>query len=132
MEDSGIGSVLIYIIIAAVTIISAVVSGRNKKRMEQNKPVSQPVEFPDLNEIPKDFFPKNENTSSETVSNEIKSEDTTTTEDFNKYDEISGSHKLITMPPKKILLEEDTIAESAEKFDAVKAVIYSEILNKKY
>jgi len=142
MEEESVSSVIYYVVIAVITIVSLVVSSRKKKQKQQQQQanVPRPVQaevFPDISDNAEDFFPRKTLKQSidealAGLSNEEKSEDKVIINDYSKYDEVKDGHTLLTRKKKEIIVpiaEPDT---QHEEFDPVKAIIYSEIINKKY
>lgn len=134
MEEKGIGSIIYYIVIIAVTLLSVLAGSRKRKQQQQPKPAMPADSFPDIPDRAEDFFPKT--TVSETESIESDSAEMIPTEnrniDYTGYDETKASHSSIG---KKKTIVQEVVNEAtppAEEFDAVKAVIYSEIMNRKF
>lgn len=134
MEEEGIGSVIYYIVIAVVTILS-IVAGRKKKQAQQQPAPAE--SFPEIPDNPEDFFPrkKEEESLADLIksikNNEAKLEETKMTS-YENYDETKTDHKAVKKTKPIVISEENEPAAPELEFDPVKAVIYSEIFNRKY
>ena len=134
MEEKGIGSIIYYIVIAVVTIASIVISSKRKKQQAKSQQTVPANPFPDISDKVEDFFPRQ--TMEEIIEEPIadiqdkeKPSEKKVIQDYSNYDKTRFERIRIT---NKALLLEPEENSGQVPFDVVKAVIYSEIINKKY
>jgi hypothetical protein len=134
MEEEGIGSIIYYVVIAVVTLLSIVAGRRKKKAQQQPVPAES---FPEIPDNPEDYFPRKKEEESltdllRTITQNERQVEEKVMIDYNNYDETRADHSILKK--KKPVINEIIEEESSKNddFDPVKAIIYSEIMNRKY
>lgn len=132
MEEKGI-SEIIYIVISIVFVLFSFVFRKKK----QQEPIPVPTSFPKVDTAPEDFFPKqSEETKEETFvpvkdipRQKIRSI-YSPIEVIPEEDETQADHRILKHIDNNKASNDSS--KQHEVFDPVKAVIYTEIMNRKY
>lgn len=130
---------LIYILILGIIAVSGFFNSGKKKKRKQEADRRTPTipQFPDFKEIFKDFEEKKPTPSPKPVGKIIKQKEQTTTSPFLQTNENKRS-PLNTQSNTSLIDKNEETPSFLEEFDfhdsneLKKAIIYSEILNRKY
>ncbi|PKP21984.1 MAG: hypothetical protein CVU05_05605 [Bacteroidetes bacterium HGW-Bacteroidetes-21] len=136
MEEKGISNI-IYIVISVVFVLISFVFRKKKQEIVAPQKTTPPPDFfpkIDENPAPEEFFPKKKEEIFTPVTSyaSLKSRSTLTKlEVIPEEDEVTASHSFLNNKHSEKSVGEKTM-DVMKDFDPVKAVIYSEIMTRKY